>query len=360
MMADEWGPGGDGPAGLTVGAAREIAAQWVAEHGAATPGFAGAFLHGSGVWLADDDLLPATSDLDVMVALRGEDVPPKPGKLRRAGVLLEVSYVPLPAVATAEAVLGNAHLAGSLHRPGVLADPTGVLTAVQRAVARAYADEGWVLRRCADVEAKMRQPFPPPDASFPEQVNGWLFPTGLTTHLLLVAGLRNPTVRLRYPAARELLRERGRLDVYERLLADLGANLPAPVVVAHLDELERAFGAAAGVIRSPFFFAADISAAGAPVAIGGSRELIARGEHREALFWMAATAVRCQQVLAADAPELLPVYEPGFRALLADMGVQDREDLLARRTALLATLPEYWQVAREIIAARGHTSASMD
>jgi hypothetical protein len=29
-------------------------------------------------------------------------------------------------------------------------------------------------------------------------LNAWLFPTGVTCHVLLVAALRNPTVRLRY------------------------------------------------------------------------------------------------------------------------------------------------------------------
>ncbi|MFK4066636.1 hypothetical protein [Streptomyces sp. NPDC029674] len=33
----------------------------------------------------------------------------------------------------------------------------------------------------------------------------WLFPTGVTCHVLLAAALRNPTVRLRYPAACEAL-----------------------------------------------------------------------------------------------------------------------------------------------------------
>ncbi|MCA9876200.1 MAG: hypothetical protein KC442_00395, partial [Thermomicrobiales bacterium] len=326
--------------GARVGDAREIARRWVADAGGRTPGFAGAFLHGSINWLPDDAHLPETSDLDVMVVLEGGAPVQKPGKFRYDSVLLEVSHLTLAEVATPEQVLSNAHLAGSFHRPSVLADPTGHLDALQQEVARHYAAEAWVLRRCADVEAKMRRPFPPPAAPFPDQVNAWLFPTGLTTHLLLVAGLRNPTVRLRYLAVRDLLAEQDRLDAYDGLLADLGVlGLTPQRATAHLDALEAAFLAAAGVIRSPFFFAADISAAGYPVAIEGARELIARGDHREAVFWLAATAVRCQQVFAADAPELLPRHEPGFRALLAELGLHDWADLLARREAMLARLP---------------------
>ena len=320
----------------------------------------GAFLHGSINWLADEAELAATSDVDVMLVL-AEDAPAqKPGKFRYQGVLLEVSYLSLTDIATPEQVLGSAHLAGSFHRPSVLADPTGHLAALQHDVARHYADEAWVLRRCADVEAKMRRPFPHPDAPFPDQVNAWLFPTGLTTHLLLVAGLRNPTVRLRYVAVRELL-EQGRMDVYAGLLDDLGVGGLTPQrALAHLDALEAAFLDAARVIRSPFFFAADITGAGYPVAIEGTRELIARGDHQEAMFWLVATSVRCQQVFRQDAPHLAPRHEPGFRALLRDMGIRDREDLITRRAAMLARLPEYWDVAREIIAAWRDTTGSTD
>jgi hypothetical protein len=347
--------------GIAASAAREIAANWVAEEGARTPGFVGAFLHGSINWLPDDAVLPATSDLDVMLVLAGHAPAQKPGKFRYKGVLLEVSWLPLAEVASVDRVLGNSHLAGSFHRPSVLGDPTGHLTALQQDVARHYADEAWVLRRCADVEAKLRRPFPPPDALFPHQVNAWLFPTGLTTHLLLVAGLRNPTVRRRYEAVRDLLSEHERMDVYAGFLEDLGVEKITPQrALAHLEALEAAFLDAAQAIRSSFFFAADLSEPGYPVAIGGTRELIARGDHREAMFWLAATAVRCQQVFTQDAPNLLPRHEPGFLALLTDLGVPERDELIARRAAMLARLPERWQVAREIIAARRDTTASTD
>ena len=347
--------------GVTARTARDIAAHWVHAAGVHAPGCVGAFLHGSINWLPDDALVPATSDVDVMLVLAGDAPQRKPGKLRHRGVLLEISCLPLAEIADAETVLGNAHLAGSLQAPSVLADPTGHLRALHREVAHHYADEYWLLRRCADVEAKMRRQVPAPDDPFRDQVNAWLFPTGLTTHLLLVAGLRNPTVRLRYLAVRELLREHGRTDVYAGLLDDLGvASMTQQRATTHLGALEAAFRDAARVIRSPFFFAADISEAGYPVAIEGTRELITRGDHREAIFWLAATAVRCQQVLAQDAPHLIGRHAAGFLTLLSDLGIRDPVDLVARRDAMLGRLPERWNVAREIIAARRDTSRSSD
>ena len=39
-----------------------------------------------------------------------------------------------------------------------------------------------------------------PARPWPGQVLAWLFACGVTCHVLLVAGLRNPTVRTRYVA----------------------------------------------------------------------------------------------------------------------------------------------------------------
>ncbi|MBI3971586.1 MAG: hypothetical protein HY332_09890 [Chloroflexi bacterium] len=58
---------------------------------------------------------------------------------------------------------------------------------------------------------------------------------GVTTYVLLAAGLKNPTVRKRYVAARELLAEYGRLDFHEPFLALLGcAEMDRERVEHHL------------------------------------------------------------------------------------------------------------------------------
>jgi hypothetical protein len=132
--------------------ARALAARWVAEHAAEVPGYRGALLGGSLAWLADTAELPATSDVDVMVVTDDPGVPATRSKRRYGGVLLEATVVPWDQLRSPERVLASYHLAGLL-RPGtLLADPTGV-----------------------------------------------------TTHVLLTAGLRNPTIRRRYQAVRALL-----------------------------------------------------------------------------------------------------------------------------------------------------------
>lgn len=49
--------------------AKDVARRWVIEEARKVPGFYGAFFAGSTNWLADDEVLPATSDVDVMVML---------------------------------------------------------------------------------------------------------------------------------------------------------------------------------------------------------------------------------------------------------------------------------------------------
>jgi hypothetical protein len=53
--------------------------------------------------------------------------------------------------------------------------------------------------------------------------DGVPFRRGITTHVLLVAGLRNPTVRNRYVAVRELLADYNAVELHEWLLELLGA-----------------------------------------------------------------------------------------------------------------------------------------
>jgi len=64
--------------------------------------------------------------------------------------------------------------------------------------------------------------------------------------------------------------------------------MSAARVEQHLAALTESFDAAKALIVTPFFFAADISDIARPIAIDGSRELIAHGEHREAI-WMVVT-----------------------------------------------------------------------
>lgn len=218
---------------MLVHEAKAIARQWVLAEADKLPGFSGAFYHGSINWLAADAMLSPTSDLDIMLVF-AEPPPVKLGKFVYQGVILEVSYLAWAALPSAEQILSTSHLAGSFMGSSIITDPSGQLTEFQAVVARDYAKREWVLKRCAETKTKILRNLDSVKVTepFPDQVMAWLFGTGLTTHLLLVAGLENPTVRRRYLAARELLRRYGCGSFYEELLGLLGCRTLRPQQVA--------------------------------------------------------------------------------------------------------------------------------
>jgi hypothetical protein len=339
---------------MLVRQAKEVARQWVGAEGSQTPGFQGAYFAGSANWLADDAGFPATSDLDINLVVDGPLPPLKLGKFAYRGVLLEVTYLPREALRSPEAVLGRYHLAGGFRTRSIISDPSGALTALQDAVAREYAQRRWVRARCEQAADGVRNYARALDEAQPlhDQVSSCLFAAGVTTHVLLVAGLKNPTVRRRYAAARELLAEYGRLDFQEELLALLGcAKMDYSRVERHLAAMAEAFDAAKVAIRTPYRFGSDIGDSARPIAIDGSRELIERGLHREAVFWIAATYSRCRTILAVDAPQLIARFDPGYRELLADLGLASFADRQRRGEQVVAQLPRVWEVAEAIMAA---------
>ncbi|MEZ4725686.1 MAG: hypothetical protein R3E79_00970 [Caldilineaceae bacterium] len=340
---------------MLVNVAKAIARQWVMTEGSQLPGFCGAFYHGSTNWLAADAPLPPTSDLDIMVVLTDPDLPPKLGKFIYQDVMLEVSYLAGDQLQSPEAVLRQSHLAGSFQADGIIADPTGQLRQLQAVVAREYAKRQWVYARCAHARDKILHNLRGlnPADPFHDQVAAWLFAAGVTTHVLLVAGLRNPTVRQRYVAVRELLAEYDHLAFYAPLLDLLGCGqMSRAAVETHLAALTAAFDAAKTVIKTPFFFAADIRDIARPVSIDGSHDLIARGYHREAVFWMVATYSRCQKVFYQDAPPAMQeTFTTGYRRLLADLGITSCADLQQRGEQIKDFLPQVWTVAEAILNA---------
>jgi hypothetical protein len=177
--------------------------------------------------------------------------------------------------------------------------------------------------------------------NYPQQVMSWLFGAGVTTHVLLVAALANPTVRLRYLAVRQHVSA----EVYQELLAVLGcAGMTAQRVRHHLDAMTRAFDAAARVGQTPFFFSGDISPAARHIAVDGSAALIDAGDHREAVFWIVATFARCLTILAADAPALYEEHVGGLREVVDELGGLDTQ-------RVLDFLPRLRDLARARVAA---------
>jgi hypothetical protein len=340
---------------VKVGFARDVAIRWVRRYALREDGFAGAYFSGSTNHLSDASELPETSDVDVVIVLERDSAPDKLGKFSYHGVLLDVSFLTWHELTSPDEVLSSYHLAGSFQEDSIIADPTGRLQHLHEHVARAFPTRGSVRRRCEDAQASVETALREIDewAPFPHQVTSWLFGTGRTAHVLLVAALRNPTVRLRYVAARDVLADYGRSDFYPELLELLGCvHLSRLRVQHHLRGLAQTFDAAVAVARSRFFFSSDITPVARPIAIDGGQELIDGNLHREAMFWIIATYARCHTILAADAPRAARhEFLPAFEAALGDLGITSADDLRYRAEAVLRFLPKLWDVAEEILTA---------
>jgi hypothetical protein len=335
--------------------AKEAARQWVIEEACEIPGFYGALYAGSTNWLPDEDVFLPTSDVDVWVVLADPGPPAKLGKFIYRDAILEVSYLTNDQLRSSDQILGDYHIAGSFRTPSIIADPSGRLTELQAVVSRDFAKRQWVYRRCEHAKNRVLRNLKSLNESEPfhDQVTARLCATGVTTHVLLVAGLRNPTVRQRYAAVRELLADYGRIDFYEALLKLLGCTrMSRESVAQHLTALTDVFDAAKAVVKTPFPFASDISDIARPITIDGSWDLVERGYHLEAMFWMVATYSRCQKVLYHDAPaDMQDRFSPGYRRLLGDLGITSFADLQQRKEQIEVLLPRVWEVAEAIMAA---------
>jgi hypothetical protein len=340
---------------MLVQQAKAAARAWVGEEPARLPGFVGAFFSGSINEMAEDAELPATSDVDLLIVIEGRDLPPKPGKFLYRGALIEASYLSSADIRTPEQVLSTPHLAWNLRAASLILDPMGRLALLREVVVKEYARRPWVLCRCRVAHDKVLRNLAVAGeaAPWPDRAISWLFGAGVTTHILLLAGLRNPTVRKRYLAVRDLLAEYGATGFYPTLLEMLGcAHWSLDRTAQHLGTMAEVFDAASAVIQSPFAFAADIGPDARSVAVDGCRELIGRGDHREAVFWIAVTHSRCQQVLLADAPaEMHEQYLPDYMRMLADLGIVSSADLEQRVAQIGALLPAVWQQGEAIVDA---------
>jgi hypothetical protein len=318
-------------------------------------GFRGAYFSGSTIGLPDNAVFLATSDIDIVIVTAQAEPPIKLGKFVYRGTLMEVTYLSWYLFVSVEEVLTSYHLAGSFRVDTIISDPSGHLHKLQTQVSRHFSERAWVRRRCENAQQRIENGLRAIDYSAPlhDQVMSWLFPTGVTTHVLLVAALRNPTVRLRYLAAQDVLTEYGHVDLYPELLNLLGcAHLTSQRVEQHLAMLAQTFDATATVAKTPFFFSTDITATARPIAIDGSQQLIRAGYHREAVFWIVATFARCHKILAVDAStEMQRTLAPAFADILADLGITSTDALIRRAEETLKFLPTLWETTEAILFA---------
>ena len=233
----------------------------------------------------------------------------------------------------------------------IIFDPNGKLE-IHRVVAENFAKREWVRRRCQHaVDKIVRGLGSAAGAARLTQVNAWLFPAGITTHVLLVAGLRNPTVRKALAAAKKLLSDYGCDGFYPRLLDLVGCtHLTPQEVECRLNVLAEIFDLAKEVPDPPFFFASDISDAARHIAIDGSRELIAAGLHGRLSFGcLPPCAAATRSSLTGAQPQSSDRADQSLWDFLHVLGIHTTADIAAAQAKVKAILPHVWEVAEVII-----------
>ncbi|TDL32484.1 hypothetical protein E2R51_07280 [Jeotgalibacillus sp. S-D1] len=338
---------------MRIASARAAGKQWVQEHACLKPWFKGAYFTGSTVGKSSEAELSNHSDVDIVIVTTHEEPPLKLGKFEYKGVLLEITYFSWNQLCSIESVQHSYHLANSFRTDTIISDPSGELGVLQKKVSGSFKQKTWTTARCQDAVNKIRAGMNTVDSAAPfhDRVTGWLFPTGITTHVVLAAAHQNPTVRLRYPAARDVLFQYKEAGLYNELLTLLGSHaLPPHRAEHHVKQLAKTFDAAAKSARTPFFFSSDITVQARPIAIDGSLKMIDLGLHREAMFWIVATFARCHKILEADASsQMQRSFFPAFEDAVTDLGITSSNDIHNRKQKVLDFLPDLWKTAELII-----------
>jgi hypothetical protein len=338
---------------LTVFEAKEIAKGWINRDAIDLPGFVGAYLTGSLTWMEDTEPYSICSDVDIKVVIDGTALPKDRGKFPYDGVILEVGYASLQSLLETEVILGDYHRANEFRKPTALVDPEGTLTKIQTDIGSRFAERPWVLMRCQHAKLRVKNWLDGTKSrvSLHDRVTSVFFAAGVTTHILLVANLSNPTVRRRYASCYELLKGRDEMDLHCRLLSTLGSrDLTRDQVMDHMNDVGNAFDQACYLLTSPYKFAADMTAQTRSIAIGGSLEMIDEGRHCEAMFWILAVYSRSRAVISIDgAKEDLPNFDKGYWRVLRSLGIESESDLQKRAAQIRSDLEPVWRTAINIV-----------
>lgn len=338
---------------MNVAQVKEVACQWVVENASQEPRFYGAYFGGSINGMQDNAIFPSTSDIDVQIVLAGSDVPGNTDKFLYHDVLLETAYQSSDQFQSPEKILGDYTKACHFATSNVILDPLGQLTKIQEVVSQDYAKRTWVYKRCEHARDELLSSLEWLNESEPlhDQVFFWLYTASIAPHIILVAGLKNPTVRKCFMAARNVLADYDQLQIYDSMLDILGVTkFTRAQAEFHLAALIEAFDASKQYVKTPFFLSTNISDLARPLLVDGTRELIEIGYHREAMFWIMVIFSCCQKILFNDAPEdVQNKFAPAFRFLLKELGIYSSTDLQKRNQLNRETLPRVWSAAEQIV-----------
>lgn len=306
--------------------------------------------------MSADTEFPHDSDLDMMLVVDGPTITKDPLDEFYRGMAIEAGLRGKEEYDSADKVLANPEIADHIAAGAILSDPTGLLGAIQPAVAREFARQHWVRERCA--EEKRRYEMSIAGVAESREPMEALILMTLAIHNLAsvvpVAQLVPPTHRKSLVLLRRELDATGRLDLFEEVLEVSGvAGLTVAQVQSYADRTAQAFDRAIQVHRTRVPFDFKLRPHLRPYLIDGSQSLIDMGHHREAMPWIAAGLFLCCSVLLVDAPESeRPRYAALRDDLLQDMGFGDAANRSLRLRHADRVKESIYALADEIVASR--------
>jgi hypothetical protein len=264
-----------------------MAKEWVEENAGQLPGFCGAYLAGTLSHLNQDASFPSYQDVDVNVVVNDlSQIPARKTQQRYQGLVVDGEFHSVEAYRSPETVLSSAENAPNVVAGRILADPQGLLAELLPVVEREYGRRKWVQARCNWEKQLVMEHL---QAIQPESSCGDVFEEliwvvlGLAG-LVAVAALKPPTTRRCLALAREILHAAGRPELQEALLQVWGcAHVKHKDVQFCLEACIQAFDQALSVIQAPCY---GVQRDLYPYLVEGSREMMAAGHQREAMFWI--------------------------------------------------------------------------
>ena len=323
----------------------------LAERWHATDGYVGTYLAGSALELGSRDAISLYSDIDVLVVLEDSKAFTRPGKSLVGDVTVEVSLIDAAAVMDADAAAGTYWLAPTVSGGVILDAKDSRMSTASRQVRRQYFRRSFVTRRCRDVVRRAESHLSRSSAagSHHKRLEAWLFGSAVQCHLPLVASGRNPTGRLRYLRAQEQLARYGMSDIYADLLTTLGcADWTSDSTTEHFGRMKTVFD---DVCAYPDKYPTRLSTEIAPwmrrQTVEGTKYLIDDGRHREAVFWIGATLVRCRELAAARDVDttVMSRIDDSIDSFFGDLGICNSRDLCDRVAASRIGLATALEVA---------------
>lgn len=336
---------------MKVSQAIEIAKEWVEENAGQLPGFCGAYLAGTLSHLHQDASFPNYKDVDVNVIVKDPDqLPVRKAQQLYKGLVVDSEFQAFEEYRSPQAVLSSAANAPNVVAGTILADPQGLLAGLLPVVEREYGRRKWVQARC---NWEKRLVLEHMQAIQPENTCGDMFEELIWVVLCLaglvaVAALKPPTTRRCLALASELLYAGGRPELQEALLQVWGcAYFEQQDVQFCLETCIQAFDQAVSVIQAPFY---GIHRDLYPYLVEGSREMMAAGHHREAMFWIMLMHSLSNRAVQRDgSEEERALSQAALNRVLIKLGLGTVDERRARLELVTRVTAQVFEFADEVV-----------